>query len=94
MAAAYTFAQALKAAGQNPTRQSLVEAVDKGGFTGPGLVPFRYSKTDHGGYAGAQIGQVKNGKIVLTGQPLTTDPASGPIKPYTTAQPQAGEGLP
>jgi branched-chain amino acid transport system substrate-binding protein len=94
MAAAYTFAQVLKAAGQNPTRQSLVDALNKGGFTGPGLVPFRYSKTDHGGYAGAQIGQVKNGKIVLSGQPLTTDPASGPIKPYMTAQPQAGSGLP
>jgi branched-chain amino acid transport system substrate-binding protein len=94
MAAAYTFAQALKAAGQNPTRQSLVEAVNKGGFTGPGLVPFRYSKTDHGGYAGAQIGVLKNGKITLIGQPLTTDPGSGPIKPYTTAQPQAGNGLP
>jgi branched-chain amino acid transport system substrate-binding protein len=94
MAAAYTFAQALKAAGQNPTRQSLVDAVNKGGFTGPGLVPFRYSKTDHGGYAGAQIGQLKNGKISLIGQPLTTDPGSGPIKPYTTAQPDAGTGLP
>jgi ABC-type branched-subunit amino acid transport system substrate-binding protein len=94
MGAAYTFAQVLKAAGQNPTRQSLVDALNKGGFTGPGLVPFRYSKTDHGGYAGAQIGQVKNGKIVLTGQPLTTDPGSGPIKPYTEGQPQAGNGLP
>jgi ABC-type branched-subunit amino acid transport system substrate-binding protein len=94
MAAAYTFAQVLKASGQNPTRQSLVDALNKGGFTGPGLVPFRYSKTDHGGYGGAQIGQVKNGKIVLTGQPLTTDPGSGPIQPYTTAQPDAGTGLP
>jgi ABC-type branched-subunit amino acid transport system substrate-binding protein len=94
MAAAYTFAQVLKAAGQNPTRQSLVDALDKGGLTGPGLVPFRFSKTDHGGYSGVQIGQIKGGKIVLTGQPMTTDPAGGPLSPYTTAQPQAGSGLP
>jgi ABC-type branched-subunit amino acid transport system substrate-binding protein len=94
MASAYTFAQALKAAGQNPTRQSIVDAMNKGGFTGPGLVPFRYSKTDHGGYAGVQMGSIKGGKIVLTGQPMTTDPAGGAITPYTTAQPQAGSGLP
>ena len=94
MAVAYTFAQALKAAGQNPTRQSIVDAVNKGGFTGPGLVPFRYTKSVHGGYAGAQIGTVKSGAIVLQGQPQTTDPTSGPITPYTQTQPDAGNGLP
>jgi branched-chain amino acid transport system substrate-binding protein len=79
MASAYTFAQALQNAGKNPTRQSLVDAVDKGGFTGPGLVPFRYSKDEHGGFGGGQIATVKNGAIVVQGKPMVTDPGNGAI---------------
>jgi ABC-type branched-subunit amino acid transport system substrate-binding protein len=92
MASAYTFAQALKAAGNDPTRQSIVDAVENSHFTGPGFVPFRYSDADHGGYAGTQMAMVKNGQVVLTGQPLTTDPGSGPIQPYTTPQPAPAAG--
>jgi ABC-type branched-subunit amino acid transport system substrate-binding protein len=91
MASAYTFAQALKAAGKNPTRQSLVDAVEKGGFTGPGLVPFRYSKDQHGGYGGAQVGAVKNGAIVLSGPVYMTDPGNGAITTSTTKQPSPGD---
>jgi branched-chain amino acid transport system substrate-binding protein len=90
MANAYTLVQALQAAGKNLTRQALVNAVDKNGagWSGPGLVPFRYSATEHGGYAGAEVGQVRNGKIVLFGGPLTTDPTAGSsITPYTGSQP-------
>ncbi len=79
---AYTLVQALHAAGTNLTRQALVNAVQSHGasWTGPGLVPFRYSKTDHGGFGGAEMGQLRGGKIVLFGGPLTTDPtAGGPI---------------
>ena len=48
------------------------------------IVPFRYSKTDHGGFGGVEIGQVRCGQIVLFGGPLTTDPSpSSPITPYT-----------
>jgi ABC-type branched-subunit amino acid transport system substrate-binding protein len=94
MAVAYTFAQALKAAGQNPTRQDIVNAVEKGGFQGPGLVPFRYTKTQHGGYAGGAIAQVKSGKVALIGPAMTTDPTAGPLKPYAQQQPDAGNGMP
>jgi ABC-type branched-subunit amino acid transport system substrate-binding protein len=79
MASAYTFAQALKNAGKNPTRQSLVNAVEAGGFTGPGLVPFRYSKSEHGGYGGGQIATIKNGQILVQGKPMVTDPGTGAI---------------
>ena len=95
MANAYTLVQALKAAGKNLTRQALVNAVDNdgGSWSGPGLVPFRYTKTEHGGYSGAEMGQVRNGKIVLFGGPLRTDPtASSAITPYTTAQPAPPAG--
>jgi ABC-type branched-subunit amino acid transport system substrate-binding protein len=87
MAAAYTFAATLKAAGDNPTRQDLVDTLEAGKVRpGPGLVPFRYSKDDHGGFAGVQMGQIKDGKLQLFGDRLVTDPESGPIKPYTTPQ--------
>jgi ABC-type branched-subunit amino acid transport system substrate-binding protein len=89
MANAYTLVQALKAAGKNLTRQALISAVNSGGskWTGPGLVPFRYTSTQHGGYAGAEVGKIQGGKIVLSGGPLTTDPTpSGAITPFTTSQ--------
>jgi branched-chain amino acid transport system substrate-binding protein len=90
MANAYTLLQALKAAGKGLTRQGLVNAINANGskWTGPGLVPFRYSTTNHGGYGGAEMGQIRGGKIVLFGGPLTTDPTSGsPISPYSGTQP-------
>jgi ABC-type branched-subunit amino acid transport system substrate-binding protein len=90
MANAYTLLQALKAAGKNLTRQGLINAINSNGakWTGPGIAPYRYSATDHGGFAGAEIGQLRGGKIVLSGGPLTTDPtASSPITPYTGTQP-------
>jgi ABC-type branched-subunit amino acid transport system substrate-binding protein len=90
MANAYTLVQALEATGKDLTRQGLINTIDKEGasWTGPGLVPFRYTTSDHGGYNGVEIGIVKNGKIVLSGGPLTTTPASGSaITPYTGTQP-------
>ena len=90
MANAYTLVQALKAAGKNLTRADLVNAVSKEGgkWTGPGLVPYRYSGTQHGGFGGAEMGKIQGGKIVLFGGPLTTSPDAGsPITPYTTPQP-------
>ena len=98
MANAYTLVQALQAAGKNLTRQDLVNAVntDGGKWTGPGLVPFRYTKTEHGGFAGVEMGQVRNGKIVLFGGPLVTQPTKGsPITPFTGAQPApSASGIP
>jgi ABC-type branched-subunit amino acid transport system substrate-binding protein len=90
MANAYTLVQALTAAGKNLTRQGFIDAINNGGakWTGPGIVPYRYSKTDHGGFSGVEIGQVRNGQIVLFGGPLTTDPTpSGAITPYSGKQP-------
>ncbi len=89
MANAYLLVQALEAAGKNITRQEFVNTVNNVGasWKGPWLVPLRFSKTDHGGWAGAQVGQVRGGSVVLFGQPLTTDPTAGsPIVPYTGGQ--------
>ena len=90
MANAYTLVQALIAAGKHLTRQDLINTVDNqgGAWTGPGLVPYRYTTTEHGGYGGAELGKVINGKIQLFGGPLTTQPTkTSPITPYTTTQP-------
>jgi ABC-type branched-subunit amino acid transport system substrate-binding protein len=100
MATAYTLGQVLKLTGKNLTRESIVEAINKHGaeLQGPGLVPFRYSKSDHGGYAGAEMGQVRGGQIVLFGGPLVTDPSrEGAITPYTKSQaapPSSGVAVP
>ena len=98
MANAYTLVQALKAAGKNLTRQDLINAVNNDGakWTGPGIVPFRYSMTVHGGYGGAEMGRVQGGNIVLFGGPLTTEPTAGsPITAYTGQQPAPpADGIP
>ena len=74
MAAAYTFAQALDAAGDNPTRQSLIDAVEKGGFKGPGVVPFRFSKDSHAGYTGVRITKLDGaGGAAFVGDAQQTD---------------------
>jgi ABC-type branched-subunit amino acid transport system substrate-binding protein len=90
MANAYTLVQALEAAGKNLTRQDVVNAVNThgGSWMGPGLVPFRYSTSDHGGYSGARIATVSGGKIVESGPPLVTTPAAGSsITTYSGTQP-------
>jgi ABC-type branched-subunit amino acid transport system substrate-binding protein len=95
MSLAYLFAQAVQRAGKDLTRQGLLDAINKGGFTGPGIVPFQYSASNHSGYAGVQMVQIKSGVGQAIGTPLTTDDGSGAIQPYTTAQPAApANGVP
>ncbi|HEY2056775.1 MAG TPA: ABC transporter substrate-binding protein [Amycolatopsis sp.] len=95
MSYAYTFTQALARAGKNPTRQGVIDALEKGGLTGPGLVPFRYGMDSHAGYTGGQIAMVKAGKQVSAGTPLVTDDGDGAVTPYTQPQPQApANGIP
>jgi ABC-type branched-subunit amino acid transport system substrate-binding protein len=89
MAYAYTFLQILRAAGKKPTRQDVVDALEKGGISGPGLTPYRYSSSSHAGFTGVQVGTIQSGALVVSGTPMTTDDADGPIAPYTTAPPAA-----
>jgi branched-chain amino acid transport system substrate-binding protein len=98
MASAYTFVQALLAAGKNLTRQTMLAGINGHGtsWQGPALVPFSYSSQDHSGLSGAQLGKIAKGKLVLFGQPLTTTARPGAaITPYlaTQAPPPTG-GLP
>jgi ABC-type branched-subunit amino acid transport system substrate-binding protein len=84
-AVGYLFVQALRAAGKNPTRQSIVDAVERNGFTGPGLAPLRFSKTDHSGFGGLQMGKVQGGKQLLFGPLYKTDDGNGPITESTVS---------
>ncbi|ASR35953.1 amino acid-binding protein [Prauserella marina] len=61
MSEAYTFVQALQAAGPEPTRAGLVEALEKIGpeLTGPALVPYRYSADSHAGLSGVKVVRIK-----------------------------------
>ncbi|WP_084106621.1 ABC transporter substrate-binding protein [Demequina sp. NBRC 110056] len=61
MSVAYTFAEALAAAGEDPTRESLLAAVTSGGLTGNGIVPLSFSEDNHAAYLGVGITMVDQG---------------------------------
>ena len=82
MSVAYLFVQSLQAAGKDLTRDGIIQAVQKNGFSGPGLVPLRFSATDHAGYGGTQLTKVQGGKAVFFGTPYTTDDGDSPVQPY------------
>ncbi|GAA2658143.1 ABC transporter substrate-binding protein [Paractinoplanes durhamensis] len=93
MSVGYLFVQSLQAAGKDLTRDSLIAAVEKGGFTGPGLVPVRFSAKDHSGYAGEQLTKLTGGKAAYFGTAYQTDDGDGAVAAYTgtaVAPPQNG----
>jgi ABC-type branched-subunit amino acid transport system substrate-binding protein len=86
-AVGYLFVQALQAAGKDLTRAGIVAAVEKGGFAGPGIGPLRFSRTDHSGFGGLQMGKVSGGKQLLFGPVYTTDDGTGPVTTVSSTQP-------
>ena len=70
MSQAYAFVQALQAAGEDLTRDGLVEAVEEGGadLEGPQLAPFRYTADSHMGISGLRVVEIRKGGA---GEPLT-----------------------
>jgi branched-chain amino acid transport system substrate-binding protein len=88
MSQAYTLVQALQAAGKNPTRQSLVDAIEKvgGDWKGPNLAPYRYSSDSHMGIGGMSVVQIK-GKTTAVLEPVqTTDLGDAKIEKYTGSE--------
>jgi branched-chain amino acid transport system substrate-binding protein len=84
MSVGYLFVQALLAAGKDLTRESILAAVEKGGFQGPGLAPLRFSTTDHSGYGGARLTKVTGGVQSYFGPTYETDETDGPVNEYIT----------
>jgi branched-chain amino acid transport system substrate-binding protein len=97
MAEAYTFVQALQAAGPDPTREGIVEAIEQAGSTweGPWAAPFRYSPERHAGISGVQVTRITGGTTENLTPVLVTDNGDVPIteQPGEPAQPPA-DGIP
>ncbi len=70
MSQAYTFVQALVAAGDDLSRDGIVEALEQegGDFEGPNLAPYRYSEDSHLGISGMKVIEFQNGGV---GEDLT-----------------------
>ena len=81
MSQAYTFVQALQAAGPNPTRAGIVKAIEEAGaqFDGPALAPFRYTADSHMGISGLRVSVLQNGLAKSLTPVLTTDIGDAPI---------------
>lgn len=85
MAQAYTFGQALKAAGPDLTRAKIIEVMESGTISGPGLTPFGFSADSHSGYTGAYVFEVNpDGSTTEIQPPMVTDRGDGPVQPAPT----------
>jgi ABC-type branched-subunit amino acid transport system substrate-binding protein len=87
----YTVVQALKAAGKNLTRQSLLNAIATNGqkFVNSGFVPYSYSSTVHFGYEGEQLYKMSTTATPIT-LPNGTFMGVAPIGPVYYTSPGAG----
>ena len=88
MSHAYAFVQALMAAGENPTRDGLVEALEDfgTGFEGPQLAPYRYTADSHLGISGVRLVEIQgNATEPLTGV-LVTDIGDAAIEEDSSGQ--------
>src|SRR4051794_32208358 len=94
MSQAAPFAQVLLSGGKYPTRKTLIDAVEKGGFKGPGVTPFRFSEDSHAGYTGVRIAVLdgKGGGVFKGDAMVTTDdPGSAIEAAPTDAQGKPGD---
>jgi ABC-type branched-subunit amino acid transport system substrate-binding protein len=96
IALAYTFVQALQAAGKNLTRSGLIGAIAKDGknFVTPGFVPLSYSSSVHFGFEGEEVIKLSSSAppaVTPTGSWIggtavspveVTSPGSGPVTTY------------
>lgn len=73
MSVGYLFAEALAKAGEDPTRESLVEAVESGELLGNGILPLSFGPDDHAAYDGVGIAVVKDGVQDFVGATYQVD---------------------
>jgi len=96
MVQAYTLAQALKAAGRNPTRSSFVKSLESTKLSGgPGIVPFGFASDNHLGYLGVQVAIIGADGTEATTGPVYVSSDSGPITQYSgSAATPPANGIP
>ncbi|MFD3687531.1 ABC transporter substrate-binding protein [Nocardiopsis sp. NPDC058631] len=81
MTQAVMVAQVLKTAGEDLTRQSLIDALESQEWQGPGLLPFSSSGDDHGGHEGVYVVQYEaGGTFEMVQGPRVTDREGGDIE--------------
>lgn len=87
MAQAYTTVQALQAAGQNPTRDGIVEAIENTAaeWEGPAYAPFRYSPESHLGISGMKVVRLTAENPEDLTPVLVTDVGDAPIEELAEA---------
>jgi ABC-type branched-subunit amino acid transport system substrate-binding protein len=96
MAVAYSFVQAIKKAGRNPSRQDVINVINSGQLDqGPGLVPFGYSSSNHLGYQGVQMATIQGGVATYTGSVYTAT-VGGPPQACSScaSKPMPTNGIP
>lgn len=83
MATGFLFVQALVENGKDLTRESLVKTIEKGDLTGAGLMPLRFSTTDHTGSGGARMSKITGTTQAYFGPTYVTDDKAGtPVTVY------------
>ncbi|GAA5200102.1 ABC transporter substrate-binding protein [Microbacterium jejuense] len=93
MSVAYLFAEALEAAGENPTRESLIAAVTSGDLVGNGILPLSFGDDSHAAYLGVGITAVDQGVQDYVGATYAVD--GGSVKAVEPAPVDlSGEGVP
>jgi len=85
MSVGYLFVQALAGAGKDLTRAGIIAAVEKGGYSGPGLTPLQFSKDNHSGYSGLRMAKVTGGKQLPFGPVYVSDDGAGAVTEFTGA---------
>lgn len=95
MSVAYTFAEALARAGENPTRESLVEALESGAVVGNGIAPLGFGADSHRAFGAVGITLVEGGVQDYVGDVYTTDTGDGAVEVYDgTPVPLENDGIP
>jgi hypothetical protein len=93
MSVGYQFAEALAAAGENPTRESIVAALESGELGGNGIAPLTYSADDHFGHRTVRIAVVADGAQDFTDNAYeVTESGAAPVEPEQA--PLENEGIP
>jgi ABC-type branched-subunit amino acid transport system substrate-binding protein len=93
MSVAYLFAEALEAAGEDPTRESLVAAITSGDLAGNGILPLSYADDQHAAYLGVGITTVDQGVQDYTGTTYeVSDEGVTAVEPEPV--PLAADGVP
>lgn len=93
MSSAYLFTEALYAAGQEPTRESIVEAITSGKLVGNGMFPLSFKKDDYSSFRGVGIAVIRDGlqKFEGTAYRLDGDKVTA-VEPEPV--PLVGKGIP